>query len=42
MMAAGLKTRLWTFAALCLALCGNASAQKFEGLASTPQMGWNS
>jgi alpha-galactosidase len=25
-----------------LALCGSASAQKFEGLARTPQLGWNS
>ncbi|MET0322731.1 MAG: glycoside hydrolase family 27 protein [Duganella sp.] len=29
-------------AACAWALAGNASAQKFEGLAATPQMGWNS
>ncbi|WP_264938600.1 glycoside hydrolase family 27 protein [Sphingomonas caeni] len=27
---------------LGVAACGNSWAQKFEGLASTPQMGWNS
>lgn len=27
---------------LAMAACANASAQKFDGLAATPQMGWNS
>ena len=27
---------------LAVAACANANAQKFEGLAATPQMGWNS
>ena len=34
--------RLAAFFLLALALCGDAAAQKFDSLASTPQMGWNS
>ena len=34
--------RLATLLLLALALCCDAAAQKFDGLASTPQMGWNS
>ncbi len=34
-----MKNLLWILAAFCFS---NASAQKFEGLAKTPPMGWNS
>jgi len=34
-----MKNLLWILVALCFS---NASAQKFEGLAKTPPMGWNS
>ena len=33
--------RLWLIL-LAVAACANANAQKYEGLAATPQMGWNS
>src|SRR3990172_8893617 len=34
-----MKNLLWILAVFCFS---NASAQKFEGLAKTPPMGWNS